>query len=209
MATMEEIIDNFITENNLDTVLKESLCDCFSNCMGALAKHIMDKPIPDTETSKTVKSQKVLKADKIDDPSSVQSYDELRNCTTGTLNEFCRKVELKVGGNKKEIMDRVWRFLQGTGSDEDKSSRSKPKKEKKILEKHECSGCNAKGAPCSVGGSEEYKGHWFCWRHILDPDSFIALKKGPSGPAEGKVKKIVKHLEKKSNDSESELEEEE
>jgi hypothetical protein len=195
---MEELIDAFITEHEIDTDLKGPLCECFSACMGALAKHIMDKPIPDSEV-KATKSQKVLKADKIDDPSGVQSIDELKNCTTGVLNEFCRKNSLKIGGNKKDLMDRVWRHLQGTGSDEDKSSRGKPKKEKSVTEKHECSGCNAKGAPCAVSGSEAYKGHWFCWRHILDPDAFIALKNGESSeiPEKNKVKKAVAKHEKK------------
>ena len=145
MSTMEEIIDAFITDYELDQDLKDPLCHCFSSCMAALAKHIMDKPIPtEPETKTASKSQKVLKADKIEDPSSVQDIEELRNCTTATLNDACRKNNLKVGGNKKEIMDRYWRFLQGTGSDEDQSSRNKPKKEKKLVEKHECSGCNTK-----------------------------------------------------------------
>jgi hypothetical protein len=200
---MEEIIDQFLVDMELNVALKEPLCDCFSACMGALAKHILDKPIP-ADATPSSKSQKVLKADKIEDPSTVQNIEELRNCTTGTLNEFCRKVGLKVGGNKAQIMDRVWRHLQGTGSDEDMSSRTKPKKEKKVVEKHECSGCNSKGAPCAVGGTEQYKGHWFCWRHILDPDSFIALKPSADADSEastststGVVKKVVDALEKK------------
>ena len=194
MATsIESIIDSFITEHKLDTKLKEDLCDCFSQCLGAIGKHLLTEPIPETE-HKVAKSQKVLKADKIDDPASVESLDELRNCTTGVLNEFCRNNSLKVGGNKKEIMDRVWRHLQGEGSDEDKSSRGKPKKDKKVAEKHICSGCNAKGAPCSVGGTEPHGDFWFCWRHIIDADSFLTTNK--EVPVEAKkVKKMVSKME--------------
>ena len=174
---MEIYIDEFITEYELDKELKDPICELFGKCVEALAKHLIKESIPEVEPKS--KAAKVLKADKIEDPATCESYEQLNNCSTGVLNEFCGNNGLKKGGNKKELKDRVWRHLQGTGSDEDKSPRNKPKKEKKVNEKHACSGCNAKGAPCSVAGTEDFNGTWFCWRHITDAEEFLK-KKGAS-----------------------------
>jgi len=71
--------------------------------------------------------------------------------------------------------------MQGESSDEDKSTRSKAKVEKKTVEKHVCSGNNIAGVPCGSSGTEEFDGCHFCWRHISDAQKFIDAKK-PAKP---------------------------
>ena len=171
MASIETRIDNFLAQHEIDTDIKDELCALVTGCMEDLFKHVFNTPIPSGSEPK--KAKKVLQAEKIEDPASVQNKDELRNCTTGILNQFCKDSGLKVGGNKKEIMDRVWRHIQGESSDDDKSSRNKPKESKKVPEKHVCSGKNLAGVPCGSSGSEEYGGCFFCWRHIEDAAKFI------------------------------------
>ena len=180
MTSIENIIDSFIAENELDSEIKEPIIDLINQCMNGICRQILSDKIPETPVAAVTKtkSQKVLKADKIEDPSAVESREELHNCTTGILNQFCKDSGLKVGGNKAVIIDRVWRHLQGTSSDEDKSSRSKTKVNKKVSEKHACSGCNSKGIPCGVAGTEQVEDNWFCWRHRDDAVEF--LKKTPS-----------------------------
>jgi hypothetical protein len=228
MATIEARVDAFIAEHKLPVDIKDPICELITGSMSDLYKHVFTQPFPEN----TTKAKKVLKAEKIEDPASVEDKDELRNCTTGVLNQFCKDHGLKVGGNKKEIMDRVWRHIQGESSDEDKSSRSKAKTEKKAAEKFICSGCNIAGAPCGSSGTEEFEGYHFCWRHISDAQKFIdtmpskpvvseavakieakAPKAKPAAaaskakPAAGKSKKPAKPVE--SEDEEEELEEEE
>jgi hypothetical protein len=175
MASIESRIDAFIAKHNLDsTEIKDPICALITDAMGDLFKHVFNQAVPD---SGTTKAKKVLKAEKIEDPSSVENQEDLRNCTTGVLNQFCKDHGLKVGGNKKEIMDRVWRHIQGESSDEDKSSRGKAKTEKKTAEKFACSGCNIAGTPCGSSGTEAHGEYHFCWRHATDADKFIAAMK--------------------------------
>ena len=175
MASIESRIDAFLSEHDIDTGIKDELCILVTGCMEDLFKHVFNQPVP-TEPE-TTKAKKVLKADKVEDPTTCETIDELRNCTTGVLNQFCKDNGLKIGGNKKEIMDRVWRHMQGESSDDDKSSRSKPKASKKAPEKHVCSGNNVAGVPCGSSGTEEFDGCYFCWRHISDAQKFIDAKK--------------------------------
>ena len=182
MASIESRIDNFIAEHELDTDIKDSLCALITDAMGDLFKHVFKQPVPAEATGTATKAKKVLKSEKIEDPTTCETHEELRNCTTGVLNQFCKDNGLKVGGNKKEIMDRVWRHMQGESSDEDKSTRSKAKVEKKTVEKHVCSGNNIAGVPCGSSGTEEFDGCHFCWRHISDAQKFIDAKK-PAKPA--------------------------
>lgn len=188
MSTLELIITTFITEHELDEAIQEPLIDLVNKCMEGLFKHVYSEEIPDWagKVSTGGKTQKVLKADKIEDPTLCEKQEDLRNCTTGVLNQFCKDNLLKIGGNKKELMDRVWRHLQGTSSEDDKSKRNAPKKEKKTAEKHLCSGFNIKGEECGVAGTEESGGHHFCWRHITSADEFIEKRTNP--PAEDPVK---------------------
>ena len=187
MASIESRIDAFIAEYKLDSSkIKDPICALITDAMGDLFKHVFNQPVPD---SGNTKAKKVLKAEKIEDPSTVENQDDLRNCTTGVLNQFCKDHGLKVGGNKKEIMDRVWRHIQGESSDEDKSSRGKAKTEKKTAEKFPCSGCNIAGTPCGSSGTEAHGEYHFCWRHATDAEKFIAAMK-PKGVVSESVAKI-------------------
>jgi hypothetical protein len=190
MASIESRIDTFIAENNLDNEIKDSLCALITDSMGDLFKHVFNQPVPDNgSTGTATKAKKVLKAEKIEDPASCESEEDLRNCTTGVLNQFCKDHGLKVGGNKAQIMERVWRCIQGESSDEDKSSRGKGKAEKKKeAEKFPCAGCNIAGAPCGSSGTEEFGNRHFCWRHISDAQKFIDASE-PVAKTEAKVSK--------------------
>jgi hypothetical protein len=190
MASIESRIDTFIAENGIDAKIKDELCVLVTGCMEDLFKHVFNQPVPESENKK---AKKVLKAEKVEDPTTCENYEDLRNCTTGVLNQFCKDHGLKVGGNKKEIMDRVWRHIQGESSDEDKSSRGKPKKEKKVPEKHTCAGTNVAGVPCGSSGTEEFGGCHFCWRHITDAQKFIDAQESKGAETEpAKVKKAPK-----------------
>jgi hypothetical protein len=176
MASIESRIDAFIAKHNLSTTeIKDPICALITDAMGDLFKHVFNQPVPDSGT--TTKAKKVLKAEKIEDPASVENQEDLRNCTTGVLNQFCKDQGLKVGGNKKDIMERVWRHIQGESSDEDKSSRGKTKSEKKTAEKFPCAGCNISGTPCGSSGTEVHGEYHFCWRHASDAEKFIAAMK--------------------------------
>ena len=167
MATYDNVINYFITENNLDEEIKDSLINLVNDCMGGYIKNMSKEWLVSSVNTTTTKKS-VTKVEKLEDPSQAESIDDLDRCTSVLLNAFCKEKGLRVGGNKKEIKERVWRFIQGSSSEEDISPRSKPKKEtvKKSSVKHDCSSCNAKGAPCKVSGTEELDGNWYCFRHI-------------------------------------------
>jgi hypothetical protein len=175
------------------------------------------------------------KKDKLDDPTQADDLESLMNCTTATLNEYCKNHGLKSGGNKTEISGRVWRHLQGDSLDDDMSSKTKTKdssvtknskdsKAKKEI--HTCFACNSKGAPCGINATEEYNGHWFCFHHIDNAEELLATKKESGSDSESKTIKAPKALKttktpktsskkkgggksKKSSESESEHEQEE
>ena len=103
-------------------------------------------------------------------------------------------------------MDRVWRHLQGNNSEDDISPRGKPKKEKKVNEKHSCYGCTSKGTPCAAAATVEVDDHWFCWRHEESAAEIIASKETAKPAAKSAVKeteKIGKKGKKADSDSES------
>jgi hypothetical protein len=212
MSTINDRIQEFITTHELPDTdeFRESLADFVSGCWSDHFKIVMEKAIPD---DKPAKGSKVSKENKIEDPTECKSREDLRNCTSGTLNEFCKKQGLRVGGNKTEIMDRVWRYLQGNNSEEDMSPRNKPKKEKKIKEKHDCYGCTSKGTPCAVDATVEVDGCWFCWRHEEHAQEIIEKKKGTSSVSKvsektsdkKKPKKKLIEDELKTDDSDNEV----
>ena len=231
-SSIENRVDSFIVDHEIDPDMKDDLQELVIGCIEDMFKHLFPLPFNSVPPPSDAKKQKkVLKADKVEDPSTVESIEELRNCTTSVLNQYCRDKNLKIGGNKKEIMDRVWRHIQGESSDEDKSSRGKPKKDKKVSEKHVCSGVKTDGSPCQISGTEEYEGCFFCYKHITDADKFMEItkKKSEPGPSSAKskssdddeppkpastkkgkmVKKQVEHIEKKINKNQQELESEE
>jgi len=176
MSSIESRIDEFIAFHEIDPEMKDDISELITGCMSDLFKQVFSQPVPESAT----KAKKVLKAEKVEDPATCETLEDLRNCTTGVLNQFCKGHNLKVGGNKKELMDRVWRHLQGESSDQD--SVKKPKAEKVVPEKNVCSGNNIAGAPCGVPGTEEFEGYHFCWRHITDANKFLALKQVASEP---------------------------
>lgn len=194
MSSIENIIDTFIEQHGLDTdEIKEPIIDLVNKCIEGIFKHIFSDKIPEAAApAPKAKSQKVLKADKIEDPSTVETQDQLNNCTTGVLNQFCKENNIKVGGNKSVLIERVWRFLQGETSEDDKSSRTKPKTTKKGAEQHQCCGSNAKGLPCGVGASKEHNDMWFCWRHITEADEIIAAKAGAKVETKSETKTEAK-----------------
>jgi hypothetical protein len=200
MSTIADRTDAFISDNELpDTEeFRQNLADFVSGCWSDHYKIVMEKTIPD---DKPAKSTKVSKENKIDDPTECKSRDDLRNCTAGTLNDFCKKHGLRVGGNKSEIMDRTWRFLQGKNIEDDMSPRSKPKKEKKVKEKHDCYGCTSKGTPCAVDATVEVDGHWFCWRHEEHAQEIIEKKS--NGGSSSKAPPAKKSSKKAKADSDS------
>ena len=166
MSSIESRIDEFIAFHEIDHDMKDDISELITGCMSDLFKQVFSQPVPET-----TKAKKVLKAEKVEDPATCEALEDLRNCTTGILNQFCKGHNLKVGGNKKELMDRVWRHIQGESSDEDHGR--KPKAVKIVPEKHACYGTNAAGAPCGLSGSEEINGHHFCFRHIADAQKFL------------------------------------
>jgi hypothetical protein len=200
MASIETRIDTFITEHEIDPLMKDDICVLVTGCMEDLFKHVFSTAVPETEK----KAKKVTKAEKIDDPTTCTSRDEIYKCTVGILNQYCKDHTLKVGGNKSDLTDRVWRHMQGESSDEDVSSRNKPKKEKKVPEKHACEGSNASGGPCNISATELCDGHHFCHRHIANAHKFIAAieqEEEPEKPVEkkkNKVAKAVKEIEEAS-----------
>jgi len=173
MASVNTRIAKFIADNNLDESISDNLTELVHNCFGDLAV-LVAKQVKSTTASEKTKA-KVPKDDKLENPLDAESHDDLRRCTTVTLNEFCKNNGLKVGGNKKDIIDRAWRFIQGEELPEDKSPRSKPKKLVAKSEKHQCCGSNSKGVACGTSATEQCDGKWFCWRHITDANEIIAL----------------------------------
>ena len=158
------------------------------------------------------------KPEKLEDPSKATDRDDLRNCTKDVLNAFCKENGLRVGGSKKDVMDRVWRCLQDESSDDDISPRAKAKekKEKKIV-KQDCCGKTAKGTPCQVNGNEIINGKCYCWRHAKDIASSSSSSTTTHSSEEEeepeveeeeeekpKKKKVVKKKSKKSEVEEDE-----
>ena len=160
MDAMATRIQKFVTKHELDQDMVDEITTLFKKSIGDLFNHVMDLPL--AETTK----EKAPKTEKLDTPKIAKTRDDLRNCTKETLNEYCKENGLRVGGNKKEVMDRVWRHMEGESSDDDISPRSKAKKAKAVVEKHECSCKNAKGTMCQITADEEVNGKWYCSRHV-------------------------------------------
>ena len=170
MSTMQSRIEKFIKTHELSEDMSEELTTLVKKCIGDLFEHVKDKEIPETVTKvKEPKEPKEPKevVEKLDDPNDAKDRDDLRNCTKEVLNQYCKDKGLRVGGNKKDVMDRVWRNIQGDSSDDDISPRSKPKPTKKEkAEKHTCSCKLANGSMCQTTAEGEVNSTWYCWRHI-------------------------------------------
>ncbi len=72
------------------------------------------------------KAKRVLKAEKIEDPATCETQEQLGFCTVIALNQFCKDYVLRKGGSKKELIDRIWRHLQGESTDDDQGRKTKP-----------------------------------------------------------------------------------
>ena len=179
MANMETMIEKFISDNELNIEMKDPIVDlingCFTDYVCHMASEWLTTPVSNKKESSSSSGTK-SKKDKLENPSEATCMEDLKNCTSVILNEFCKENKLKIGGNKKNIMERVWRHIQGEGSDEDKGRGNKSKKEKAKKESHACFACNAKGVPCGLVANEEFKGNWFCFRHIDDAETIISNK---------------------------------
>ena len=172
LNTYASMIDAFIAANNLDEEIKDSLVDLVNTCIGGYVKNMSKEWMNTAVSSKSDSAVKATKLEKLEDPSEAKSLADLNACTSVILNAFCKENGLKVGGVKKDIKERVWRFLEGNSSEEDISPRSKPKKVVK-KESHKCFACNSKGQPCGVSATEEFSGHWFCFRHIINAEDLL------------------------------------
>ena len=203
-SSIESRVNNFLEENGLSEDVKDEVQNLVMGCIEDMFKHLYPLGINavTTESKKETTTKKVSKSEKIEDPSTVESESELERCTVGVLNQYCRDHLLKIGGNKKDIKERVWRHLQGESSEDDISSRGKTKTvaAKKVAEKHACSGFKKDGSPCQLSGNEEHSGCWFCYKHIGDADAFLnptpkASVPGPSKKTTKKVKELVEELD--------------
>jgi hypothetical protein len=153
MSSMTVLFEQFIADHEIDITVDD---------LDTLVKRAIGVLYENTKDVQVVKKEKDIK---LDSPARAQQRDDLRNCTKEVLNAFCKENELRVGGSKKEIADRVWRCLQNNSDDDDISPRAKSKKEKKVVEKKVCCGKTAKGTPCTVSGDEMIGGKCYCWRH--------------------------------------------
>jgi len=154
---MTVLFEKFITKHELEISTDD---------LDGLYKQVLTLMYENSKDFNSV--EKKEKIPKLDDPKKASERDDLRNCTKEVLNAYCKENGLRVGGTKKEVMDRVWRCIQEESDEDDISPRSKPKKEKKVVEKKECCGKTAKGTPCQVVGDEIINGKCYCWRHAKD-----------------------------------------
>ena len=206
MSTINDRINAFIAEYDLNDTqeFRDGLGNFVAGCWEDHFKICMNETIPAGKGS----GSKVTKSEKIEDPSECKELNDLRNCTSTILDEYCKTHGLRIGGTKKDKMDRVWRHLQGNNSEDDISPRGKPKKEKKVNEKHSCYGCTSKGTPCAAAATVEVDGHWFCWRHEESAVEIIASKETAKPVVNSTVKETEKPVggkkaKKQDSDSES------
>ena len=166
MSSIQSMITAFSTEHNLTEDAQTKLIDMVNNCFHHYVSHMSKEWLVAPVGAAKEKSIKSSKTEALENPADAAEFDDLRRCKSTVLDEFCKEKQLRVGGTKKEKMDRVWRFLQGTSTEEDKS----PRKTKKVVvkkEAHTCSGCSKKNKPCGIAATEEYDGKWFCWHHVI------------------------------------------
>ena len=189
---MEDRIDSFIAENGLDENAKDAVIElvngCFTDYIAHMAAEWLKNPVDNKSKKNITKSKKA----KLEDPTVAQSIDDLMNCTTAILTEYCKNNKLKVGGTKTDLSGRVWRHIQGESSDEDTKNTKKASKDSKDSkskkEIHSCFACNSKGAPCGLSATEEYSGHWFCFHHIDNAEELISAKKSSDSESESTTK---------------------
>jgi hypothetical protein len=180
---MDSIVDSFLNEYSLtDPGAKDSLIEVINSCFKMYAQY-MSKELLDSNTSpkKPKESKKKPKESggvaALENPADATSLSQLEECTVQVLSKFCKEHSLKVGGKKESLSLRVWRFMQGETSDEDRSSvkGSKDPKESKEPKKNPknpidscfaCQGMTKSGTQCVLAGTKELaEGQWYCFRH--------------------------------------------
>jgi hypothetical protein len=193
MSAMTAVFEKFIAKHELEI----SPDDLDGLCKQALV--MMYENAKDVQ----VGAEKE-KSEKLDDPSKAKDINDLRNCTKEVLNAFCKENGLRVGGTKKEVMDRAWRFLQDESDEDDISPRSKAKekKEKKVVKK-DCCGKTAKGTPCQVNGDEIINGKCYCWRHAKDIASSSTTSSQKSESDEEEPEPVVEEEKPKKSKKKS------
>jgi hypothetical protein len=176
MSSITKRIEKFIADHEIE-VSADDLEKLVKGCIRDLFEHVKDVP-----TLTTVKE----KSEKLDDPRDAKEREDLRNCTKEILNAFCKENGLRVGGTKKEVGDRVWRFVSDESTDDDISPRSEKKKAAKAVPvKHDCCGTTAKGTACMIIAEEDkIGGKWYCWRHAKAAISEAKKKKVSSSDDE-------------------------
>ena len=160
---IDTLATEFIQNNSLNERVKDNLVEFAEKCIlaytGAFVRNFVAEKKQEVVTIKT--SKKI----KLENPQDALNFDDLQRCTSVALNEFCKKNEIRVGGNKKDIMERVWRFLQNSSDDDDFPKKKTTTKSAK-RESHQCSCLNKKGNQCAISAFEEVNGKWFCHLHL-------------------------------------------
>jgi len=219
MAAMESLIMTFIKNHDLDEEVTDSLIELVNGCFAVYVKHMSNEWIR-TEPAAVGGDKKSKKSSKskLENPADAESLEELSTCTSVVLNDYCRTHDLRVGGVKNDLVERVWRHLQGESSDKDTSPRSKPKKADTKKELHACFACNAKGKPCGIGATKQFEDKWFCAHHIDNAEEIIekmSAKKEPEPPkadsskADSKTESKIKKPYKKPAQTDKEEKKEE
>jgi len=205
---MDSIVDSFLNEYSLtDPGAKDSLIEVINSCFKVYAQYMSKDLLGSEGTTKEPKESKkepktpkakTPKVPPLENPADATSLAQLGECTIQVLSKFCKEHSLKVGGKKDSVSLRVWRFLQGETSDEDRSvkgsvkSANGPKKDSKEpvvpggespQEPRECCGMTKSGAQCVLAGTRERDGMWYCFRH-LPKDSSNASVSSDSGESE-------------------------
>jgi len=203
---MESRIKNFIKEKELDEDLAQDFIDLYKNLFGDLFKHLINEEIPSVskKSSKSSASSDKKKLELSDLTEGDVTLDELKGtgCKSAILDDYIKKYELRASGTKSEKAERVYRHIAQESLPDDYSPKTKAKAPKVKKEVHSCCGRTSKGIACSTAATEDYQGHWFCWRHIDSKDEIIATlnKASSSSPETKKKKKVVKE----ESESESE-----
>lgn len=174
-TTMESRIKKFLKEKDLDEDLCEDFVNLTKDLFGDLFKHLVGEKIPSVSKKSSEKKAKL----EIDDLVEGIELSDLKgtSCTSAVLDDYIKKNSLRTSGTKSEKAERVFRHLEGNSLPEDGSPRNKPKepKAKKIV--HDCCGRTGKGTACATAATEEFNGHWFCWRHFDTKEEILEASK--------------------------------
>jgi len=196
-ATMESRIKNFLKKKDLDEDLCEDFINLTKDLFGDLFKHLAGEQIP--SASKKSSSESKKKKLEIDDlVEGDVSIEELKGtaCTSAVLDDYIKKNGLRASGTKAEKAERVYRHISEESLPDDMSPKNKTKEPKAKKVHHDCCGRTSKGIACSTSATEEYEGHWFCWRHIDTKDEIIDALSTKSPKTKKKIaKKVVEESE--------------